>query len=757
MKKIFTKICCLWLIFISISLSAGPLGGSRESEPGKNPFKLLQDFIKENTEEEVETQDINAEYDLKVKEISRTRKVVDVNNDFDNVFFKIVSDDFYNLEAINENIYADIPFDIRNRLVNKNIEIFFLDLILKESESLFTAYDEYYPKIFEVLNSLRDQQTIEIEKLSKLERKLFKNKDLTPSQIADIKNKIQEQKNSLIVSSANLRKWLDFTKFLINKNAVRWDGGIKVNGWISAVNPNYKESLAEGPGITIWSVLNNLSNATIYYKNFKFLKADLAAHDAILNFLSLDFSSNNIDHEDLFMKDLAFYALLSYFYEIPADKRLCKLLINSYLSARYKTHKPINKKIAYKLSYLINSISNEYYEREKQPSNESLVQVSTNDINQKFVSYSKVKIVEEILQNTLRFSMEGNKNKALYYWNSNKIDDQLGSIYVDIINGYIKGATNIPSAQSKVFFDLLSSFDKNSYEYFYIKLYENLITANGLRNANKLEQSDSFLKQSIIYLDKIANVYIHPPGTTIPSALVSNRLLLELMIEFTLSSGLDEAQKKTVIYAGSTLSLSAEELQYVHGQELIENTNLPYEKDISIKLNNQIIKREMIYEKLLYQSLSGDEKIRVNSNDIHALERINSILHNAQLYLYNQSRGNTNRRWLGKNTNKQILVNTNNEEIIVNLFCLEINCFAYKKIHSDFEITSINKKKLFLKKEKFYDLIVNKEKFTPEAESLGQFIFGKFSNLSNITKCNIVATSGLSNIPFSLVMINNKY
>ena len=54
---------------------------------------------------------------------------------------------------------------------------------------------------------------------------------------------------------------------------MRWDGGIKVNGWISAVNPKYKESFAEGPGITIWSVLNNLSNATIYYKNFseKFL------------------------------------------------------------------------------------------------------------------------------------------------------------------------------------------------------------------------------------------------------------------------------------------------------------------------------------------------------------------------------------------------------------------------------------------------------------------------------------------------------
>ena len=92
MQKILRKICYLCLIFMSISLSAGPLGGSRETAPGTNPFKLLQDFIEEKTEEapieKNSSATSEAEDYLKTQAIEKSYEDIQL----DSVYFENVSD-----------------------------------------------------------------------------------------------------------------------------------------------------------------------------------------------------------------------------------------------------------------------------------------------------------------------------------------------------------------------------------------------------------------------------------------------------------------------------------------------------------------------------------------------------------------------------------------------------------------------------------------------------------------------------------------
>jgi len=734
MKNVFTKAYCLCLIFISLSLSAGPLGGSRETSPGEDPFTLLKNIFEE-------------------KEISDSKISSNENESlkFEKVFFDNLTDNFYDIKDIKENVYGDLPINLKEQLIPYNIELLFLDSILKGDDAgFFLLYDKHYPKVFEIHKEAFTQHKLEANKLYKLEEQLYDRKNLSPSQIQIIEKQIAEQRNQFLVITANLRKWEDFTRFLVNKNAPRYEGGIKENGWID-INPKYKYFNERGAGVTVWSVLNMLSNASIYYDNFEFLKADLAAHDAMLNFLSLDFSSYNNPNIDLFMKDLAFHKLLQYFYEKPADKRLCRLLINNYLSARNLSKDPINNYIAIKLSFLINSVNGQFYKKINYEPQNLKPEMQNTGVNAEFIDLNNINIFEEIVNFTLRLYFEGEPKEARDYWNTHKIKTEL-FFYEDIVEGFINNSESIPSVSTQAFFDLIDS-DENltgSYTYLYSKLFKNLIDALSLRNTNQLKKSDASLIESINFLEKIANVYIHPPGTTLPSIFLTNGLLLELLVEFTMKSGLSDEDKNRVIETASTLSLSAEELQYVDGQELIQNTQSSYAKDISIKLTNNMIKREMIYEGLFYRSLSKNSLVKkINVNDIYALDQINSILHNAQLYLSKDNKV--------KRKSERVRLIPDKDEIIINLFCLEINCYAYKKTEDGFDLTSVNKNKLFFEKDRFFDSIVEGEILNEGDEFLGNFLFGKFNLASDIKKCNIIATSGLSNIPFATLSLNRKF
>ena len=735
MINVFTKASCLCLIFISISLSAGPLGGSRETTPGENPFTLLKKIFEEK---EILDSKISSNENESLK--------------FERVFFDNLTDNFYDIKHVKENIYGDLPINLNKKLVPHNIELLFLDSILKGDDVLFfLLYDEHYPKVFEIHKEAFKQYKLAADKLDKLEEQLYDRKNLSPNQIQTIETKVEKQRSQFLVVTANFRKWDDFTRFLVNKSATRYEGGLKANGWITHINPNHQWFNERGAGVTVWSVLNMVSNASIYYDNFEYLRADLAAHDAMLNFLSLDFSKNDVPNVDMFMKDLAFYKLLHYFYEKPADKRLCELLINSYLSARDISKDPINKHIAIKLSFLINSINGQFYKKINYEPQNLKSEMQNTGVNTKFIDLNNINVFEEIVNYTLRQYFEGNVKEARNYWNTHKIKTEL-FFYEDIIEGFINNSESIPSSGTEVFFNIVNN-DKNlegSYAYLYTNLFKHLIYALKLRNTNQLKKSDFHLLQAINFLDKIANVYIHPPGTTIPSIFLTNGLLLELLIEFTMESGLYDLAKHKLISIASTLSLSTDELQYIHGQELVQNTETDYAKDISIKLNNNIIKREMIYERLLYRSFSKnplDKKINVN--DIFALDQINSILHNSQIYL---SKSNKIKRIATK-----IMLSSKRNAITINLFCLQVRCYSFKIISGSYDLTSINKDKLFIEKEKFYNSIVSEEKMTDSNEFLSDFLFGKFSQANEIKNCNFIATSGLTNIPFGALRLNGKY
>ena len=735
MQKIFSKICCLCLIFISITLSAGPFGGSRETTPGENPFTLLKNIFEEK---EISDSVISSNKNEKLKPES--------------VFFDNLTTNFYDIKDINENVYSDLPVDFKKKLVPHHIELLFLDAILQGDDArLFLLYDKHYPKVFEIHSEAYAQHKLESNKLSKLEKQLYDRKSLSLDKIQAIETQITEQRRQFFIVSAQFRKWEDFVRFLVNKNAPRFEGGLKKNGWITYINPKYKWFNERGAGITVWSVLNMLSNASIYYDNFEFHKADLAAHDAVLNFLSLDFSSNNNPNIDVFMKDLAFYKLLHYFYEKPADKRLCTLLIDSYLSARNVSKVPINNHLAIKLSFLINSINGQFYKKADYKPQDLKIEMIKTAVNAEFIDLNNINVFEEIVNFTLRRYFEGEKKEARNFWNKHNIKTE-AFFYEDIIEGFINNSKSIPSSNTKVLFDVIDS-DKNlkgSYTYLYANLFKHLIYALKFSNSNQLKKSDAALIKAIKFLEKIANVYIHPPGTTMPSIFLTNGLLLELLIEFTMKSGLSDEQKNKVIETASSLSLSPEELQYVDGQELIQNTQSSYIKDISIKLSNNIIKREMIYERLLYRSISNNPLIKkIEANDIYALDQINSILHNAQLFL---SKGNRVKR-----QSQRVQLIPDKDEIIINLFCLEINCYAYKKTSGSFDLSIANKEELFIEKDEFFNSIIDEKNVTGRNKFLENLILGKFDHSSEIKNCNIIATSGLSNIPFATLSFNGKF
>ena len=149
MQKIFPKICCLCLIFISITLSAGPFGGSRETTPGENPFTLLKNIFEEK---EISDSVISSNKNVKLKPES--------------VFFDNLTTNFYDIKDINENVYSDLPVDFKKKLVPHHIELLFLDAILQGDDArLFLLYDKHYPKVFEIHSEAYAQHKLESNKL----------------------------------------------------------------------------------------------------------------------------------------------------------------------------------------------------------------------------------------------------------------------------------------------------------------------------------------------------------------------------------------------------------------------------------------------------------------------------------------------------------------------------------------------------------------------------------------------------------------
>jgi len=667
-----------------------------------------------------------------------------------NLFFENVSNNPFDINEIKRNIYSDLDLDLDTKQINysvKKIEYLFLDLIINDDYGgKHLAYQKHQKKIFTISSLIRSKAIDELEKLTLYEeRELLAIKKKQPH--AKITADIKDQKQLMAALWSREKKWSDFSTFLVNQSAPFWDGGLIKNAWLSHVNPDYKDFQQRGVSDTIWGVMNKTSNAKIYYAERYFLKADLAAHNAILAFFSLHYSANKVNKTlNVLLKDLAFYELLDYFYTFAADKRMCEFLVDTYLNSRNTNEIPINKNIAVKLSYLMSVISGNFYnESNSSPKQQMLAmrKILTNSNN-------KAKVSDVIGRFALTLFLKGEEDEARKIWNENKISTVEYSIIEDIVEGYVNNESNIPSTETRTMLNLIyESQDPSTYNYLYSKMFENFINALASKNSGQLLARDKFLREAANFLFKIANVYNHPPGTTLPSIFTGNKLLLEIMLNLSEESNLSKDEKNKIIQTASNLSLNSEEFQYVQAQELVENTKTDYAKDISLKISKQIYKREKRYKKIFYDSLSGLQMSKGEHKKlILDLEMHNQKIHNAQLYL-------DNKKYIQR-SEKVVKIVPNEDELFINLFCLETKCYSYKKIDSDYELTSMNKKYLFKLKDNFF-MSINNGKEASEGGELGKFLFGKYNNLAKIKNCNIVATSGLSTIPFAITKINNNY
>ena len=667
-----------------------------------------------------------------------------------NFFFENVSNNPFDINEIKRNIYSDLDLDLDTKQINysvKKIEYLFLDLIINNDYAgRHLAYQKHQEKIFTISGLIGSKASDELEKLALYEeRELLAIEKKQPH--VRITEDIKKQKQLMTALWSREKKWSDFSTYLVNQSASFWDGGLNKNAWLPHVNPDYKEFKQRGVSETIWGVMNKTSNAKIYYTERHFLKADLAAHNAILAFFSLHYSANKVNKSlNMLLKDLAFYELLDYFYTFAADKRMCEFLVDTYFNSRNTNEIPINKNIAVKLSYLISGISGNFY-------NESNISPKQQMLEMKKIltnSNNKAKVSSVIGRFALTLFLKGEEDEAKKFWNENKISTIEYSILEDIVDGYVNNESNIPTTESKTMMNIINeSVDPSNYNYLYSKMFENFINALASRNSGQLLARDRFLREASNFLFEIANVYIHPPGTTLPSIFTENKLLLEIMLNLSEESNLSKDEKNKIIQTASNLSLNSDEFQYVQDQELIENTKSDYAKDISLKISKQIYKRERRYKKIFYDSLSGLEVSKEEHKKlILDLEMHNQRIHNAQLYL-------DNKKYIQRNE-KVIKIVPNEDELFINLFCLETKCYSYKKIDSDYELTSMNKKYLFMLKDNFF-MSINTGKETSENGEIGKFLFGKYNNLAKIKNCNIVATSGLSTIPFAITKINNNY
>ncbi len=685
------------------------LGGSKEFKQGANPFELIKDLISPSSTKNI-------------------KKTALKNWDGNERIFKSIDYDF-NEDEIRSSIAKEsiIEIDITKPLELTTIEILFLTSIArKDYYQGGIDYDLYFRKIF--------KRTSDTNKALKEEQSRLQSVVDEGSETADQIKKIKE---NIFFMQLHYRKWSDISQYLVNSMAGNWKGGYKENSWVYGINPAIEDYYKVGQGVTVWSVISEIKKAEIYYLSREYILAEQSAHNALLSFFLMQRTKTNQITEDYFQIDIAFFQLLEYFYYTSANKKMTDLLVKSFLNNRDFSNTPVNSDLAIALTIL----ASEHTTGELGQEGEKYHLNKNNNFNDLIGQQNAI--------HALRLSLSGEKHAAEEYWRNNKVHSDLAVFINDFADGYINKSADIPSSATRSMIRLIKTGHnqtEDSYIYQYILVYENILNALGLINKKRFDEADGYLQNSLKPLISIATLFRHPPGAPIPAATIETRLLLEILIDMVIKSSLPDIEKEKFIAIASMVSLDKNELQFVTSQDLVDNAHSEYAKDIAITLNSLIIKRQNTYKNLL---ANFSESKPFLMDDAYALDQINQLINNAQNFLIKKN--------LIFKKNKVLNLGLQTNEALINLFCMETHCYSYKKINSDIDLTTIKKNDLYELKKAFTNKIADGLDISFESKRVGDFLLGPFSQNRKIKHCNIVATSGLSTIPFALTKVMNQY
>jgi len=533
----------------------------------------------------------------------------------------------------------------------------------------------------------------------------------------------------------NHRSYLEMIQFLNSSLSIYSSEGIKSSS-VYGVNPDETEKTQGSPDL-FWGTLNFYQDAIIYYLDRQYLNADLSAHRGFTNFLKLP-------KDKILERNIILQEMLNYYHFTAADNRMSRVLADQITDDLLKNPDNYNEFSRLNLLYYIINISPEYLNK-LNINLEDIFLVAKN-IDEKFNTFYKSLFNDLIAIHSISLSLKGESSKAKEFYNSFKYNDpniETNNILNKFADLYILKNEVVIDEKVKEMFEFnlrrykqlqKQNSDKKfeNYDYLYSSLFEAILKSLQLKN-NKL----TFDKEAEIIVDRlyrIANVFKHSPGTTIPSISYRNRLLLEVVFNILDESNLTQSTKQKAFFAISSISLDSDEQTYIQNHDLIDSIDNDYLKEVAIDLTNFVSKRSIEYARLSKLKISNNE---VDPKEINSLIKFNEVLEDTQKKVSQQSQ-------------KKLDYKIDYESLLVNLFCLEINCYSLLKTSSNVILNSINKNSLQELNSQLLSSIEKKSDFDNLSYELGNLIFDGI-NFNNIKNCDVVATSGLTNLPINIL------
>ena len=569
------RLLLIFLIFFHHPVFSGQLGGSKEFNPGINPFEIIKKVISSESNDEIQQQS---------NDTSNTEK--------------------YSLIQSRELLLAQIKKDPSSENFRN---LFKIDLAI-DYELAYMDYLNNSKEIFALeTTNIREQQI-----LLNNTPLTFEYKDIT--RVGDNFDALKKQ-----------RAGKDFTDSLVNIASFFYieDGTYYKHSTVYGVDDDTNRPSLYGEPDPFWSTLNYLLHADIYYLARKYVEADYFSQKALQSFLFLDPGMT-------LERDILLEKMLSYFAQTAADVKMSKLVGNIiFTNLKNNNLNFSNKYSELKILYWLYFISPEYLD-DLGISPEVILReaIQLDLINQTKLSGTLNNIVA---LKALDLFFDGERDAATLFYKNNKYDSP---DHVNITNNFAEGLINnseyVPSNDIKHFRDYVAKhFPSDDYNYLYGQVYYLALVMIGKKNRGEVYNSE--LLEVINYLHQITNIDRHPPGTTIPGLHHENKLLLEMVVNIAIDSELSMSDKEKIIEASSSLSLDYNEQAFIQNQDLIQNTKNDYAKQFTTELVNFSTKRDGLYDNLYKDFFKG---VFLKKAARAELDIINEQIANAQLYLY---------------------------------------------------------------------------------------------------------------------------
>ena len=600
--------------------------------------------------------------------------------------------------------------------LSKNAEklpdLFLINILRRDHSAFVNDYNEFYTILLDTLTKQRDAIAV-----------------------------TSDGSDARRTAENNFRVWQDFVSTIVN--SISFYSNTPENSWVPGVGQLKGEIKKVGTPDPLWATLNSLAEADIYYANKDYIQAEIKGHDALAHFFLTN--PNSIGG------NVALVSILQYFKSTTADRKMSEMLAD-VLVANQQSKNPIALNPYSTLDiyeFMINTSTNEKLNVIVNP--EIVKQSAANlDVETKQTWFDD--LGAGITSKAIVMYLEGEEEKASEYFDKYFIKND-HSFDWELLSGLIKKERNIPSRELQVEFDeffKLMKNNENTYAYKYAEFFRSMLKTVGYINQGEKYRADQELLKSADSLYWIANINNHPPGTTLPSLFRLDRSVLDCFMKLIINSDLGNREKTKAIEVISSLSLISREYEYVSAIDLIDNTKTEYGRNLAISYTSYLSKREILYKELFKNYLATAKDFKPNVHDYLGLISANARLNNLLIYLHKTK--------LVERKEKLPKKNITNNDLLINLFCLEAYCYAYKnQENKDITLTYENKKNVAKNAGAFIDAIKNGGDGQKESEMLSRFIFRDQSNLTNIKNCHIVATSGLSGLPASLLTINGKY